>query len=289
VTPARLRRSFALVGLASVLSLVVSAASGGAALAGSGGPNGAKASGASADRHVGQSKPNSGPANLIDHGGPVLLSSHTVAIFWGPTADFAPGLQTAMTSLLGGMNGSAYLGVVQQYMRSATAVTSTNDPALHDTSTPPSKALNPNALGAEVAKLVQTPNPDTIYFVFTSNMPHISYCAYHSTATPNGVLVQVAYVPLQPAGCSPFSRGVNLGANSYVESVQAAADSAAHEFIEAVTDPHLNAWYDKNGAEIADKCEYDYQGVVYLSNGSHWQIQSNWSNTASACDPGLGH
>lgn len=57
--------------------------------------------------------------------------------------------------------------------------------------------------------------------------------------------------------------------------------------MEAVTDPHLDAWYDKNGAEIADKCEYDYQSIVHLANHSTWQIQSNWSNATSSCEPGL--
>jgi hypothetical protein len=285
MNPATLRRSIALLGLASVLSVALAAEACGVALASS--SSGGHV-GASAERPVAHGKPGSGPALLVDHGGPVLVHSRVVEIFWGPTSAFDPQLQPAMESLLGGMNGSAYLGVAQQYMRTTTTISSSLGTSILDTSAPPSKALQPNGLGAEVAKLVASPDPNTIYFVFTSNMPHISYCAYHSTATANGVVVQVAYVPLQPAGCSPLG-SVNLHANGYDESVQASADSAAHEFMEAVTDPHLNAWYDKNGAEVADKCEYDYQGVVYLGNGSHWQIQSEWSNATSACDPGLGH
>jgi hypothetical protein len=281
VTSARIRRSAAIVAVASLLSLALVASSGGIALAN------AHGAGPSGERPSGLAKKGSAPTPLIDHGGPVLLHSRVVEIFWGPTADFDPQLRPAMESLLGGMNGSAYLGVVQQYMRTSTTVSSSLGTSILDTSTPPKSALSVNGLAAEVAKWVPTPDPNTVYFVFTSNMPHISYCAYHSQATANGVVVQVAYVPLQPAGCSPLG-AVNLHANSYDESVQASADSAAHEFIEAVTDPHLNAWYDKNGAEIADKCEYDYQGVVYLSNRSTWQIQSNWSNAISACDPGLG-
>jgi hypothetical protein len=50
-----------------------------------------------------------------------------------------------------------------------------------------------------------------------------------------------------------------------------------HEFMEAITDAHLDAWYDKNGEEVADKCNYNYQACVALSTGS-WQIQSEWSN-----------
>jgi hypothetical protein len=279
VTPARIRRSFALLALASILSAAVAAGTGAVALAGTGGPSGS--------RHVGHAKPGGGVAQLLDHGGPVLLHANVVEIFWGPTGDFDPQLRPAMEQLLGGMNGSAYLAVAQQYMRVATTISSSLGTSLTDTSAPPKKGLQPNDLGNEVAKLVANPEGGTIYFVFTSNLPHINYCAYHSTATADGVLVQVAYVPLQPAGCSPLG-SVNLHANSYDESVQASADSAAHEFMEAVTDPHLDAWYDRNGAEIADKCEYDYQGVVHLSNHSDWQIQSEWSNALQACDPGLG-
>jgi len=290
VTSPWLRRAIGPIAVASLLSMALTAGTTAGVLARSTGDL-ARSTGDSArpasTRPIGHAKPGSGPSNLIDHGGPVLLHSKTVAIFWGPTSAFDPQLQPAMVSLLGGMDGSAYLQVAQQYMRTASQISSSEGIALHDTSTPPKTALSTSNLGAEVAKLVATPDPDTIYFVFTSNMPHISYCAYHSDATANGVLVEVAYVPLQPAGCSPLG-SVNLHANSYDESVQASADSAAHEFMEAVTDPHLNAWYDKNGSEVADKCEYNYQGVVHLANHSTWQIQSEWSNAISACDPALG-
>lgn len=45
---------------------------------------------------------------------------------------------------------------------------------------------------------------------------------------------------------------------------------------------HLDAWYDKNGAEIGDKCNFVYQGCVPLSTGS-WQIRSLWSNASNGC------
>jgi hypothetical protein len=289
----RLRRSLAPVAVASALALLGGIASSGLALANAAPGRSLATSAARTDAaRSGQSNASGqGKAKaialLLDHGGPVLLHSHTVAIFWGPTSAFEAGLETAMPSLLAGMNGSAYLGVAQQYMRSTTQIGSSFDGSIQDTSTPPKQALSPSDLGTEVAKVVPAPDPSTIYFVFTSNLPKINYCAYHSDATANGVLVEVAYVPRQPAGCSPLTN-VNLQANTYSEGVQAAADSAAHEFMEAVTDPHLDAWYDKNGYEIADKCEYDYQGVVHLANHTTWQIQSEWSNAIAACDPALG-
>jgi hypothetical protein len=63
----------------------------------------------------------------------------------------------------------------------------------------------------------------------------------------------------------------------------ASADSVAHEFMEAVTDPQITAWYDKRGAEIGDKCNFVYNSCVNLANGTAWQIQSEWSNAISGC------
>jgi hypothetical protein len=60
------------------------------------------------------------------------------------------------------------------------------------------------------------------------------------------------------------------------------ADSFAHEFSETITDPDLNAWYDNGGSEVADKCSFMYSVCVNLSTGS-WQLQEEWSNSASAC------
>ena len=49
---------------------------------------------------------------------------------------------------------------------------------------------------------------------------------------------------------------------------------------EAETDPHLNAWYDRQGYENADKCAWHFNKVSPFSNGSTWKIQGNWSNAA---------
>ena len=225
---------------------------------------------------------NASPAPLLDHGGPVVSSSNTYAIYWGPTGDFPGDLSSGMASLLTGFNGSSYLGIAQQYMRGA-LISSHYGGMMQDPSAPPSHAPSTAALGAEVCKLVTKPDPNGIYIVFTSNAPHINYCAWHDRATCNGVTFQVAYVPNQAQlpGCSPYVK-TNLHCNGLSDGTVASADSVAHEFMEAVTDPHIDAWYDKNGQEVADKCNFDYQSCVSLSTGS-FQIQSEWSNTLNAC------
>lgn len=234
--------------------------------------------------HVrGQSKGTAGPLPLVDHGGPVLTASKTYAIFWGPAADFPSDEVTGVESILPGFDGSSYLGIADQYMRGATATTTYAGPTFVSTA-PPSHAPKASELGNEVCSLFGTPDPNGLYLFFTSNHPSISYCAWHSGATCNGVSFQVAYLPNMNgvAGCSPF-KVANLGCNGYSEATQSLLDGMAHEYMEATTDPQITAWYDKNGQEIGDKCNFVYGSCVTLANGTSWQIQEEWSNATGGC------
>ncbi len=233
-----------------------------------------------ADATLGTAKKSAGP--LIDHGGLVLASSTTYAIYWGTQSDFPGDLESGMEALLSGFNGSSYLGIASQYMR-GTPLSSTYAGSTVDTSAPPKKPPRTSDIAAEVCRLFPTPDPEGLYIVFTSNAPNVNYCAWHTKATCNGVTFQVAYVPNQallPA-CSPYTKA-DLGCNTYSDGTVTSADSVAHEFMEAITDAHLDAWYDKTGAEIGDKCNYNYQACVDLPTGS-WQIQSEWSNAINGC------
>ena len=234
------------------------------------------------EAHKGPGGSSAASSPLIDHGGLLLPASKTWAIYWGTPANFPADLQSGISALLTGFNGSGYLGVAQQYMRGA-PVSTTYMGSVPDTSAPPAKAPQTSEIGAEVCKLFPNPDPTAIYIVFTSNAPNVRYCAWHDMTTCNGVTFQVAYIPNQAqlSGCSPYL-AKNLRCNSYSEGTVASADSVAHEFMEAITDPRLDAWYDKHGAEIGDKCNFVYQSCVSFPTGS-WQIQAEWSNAINAC------
>jgi hypothetical protein len=67
------------------------------------------------------------------------------------------------------------------------------------------------------------------------------------------------------------------------------ASIIAHELEESVTDPELNAWYDRRGYENADKCAWTFGSTSTAPNGSlynmsmggrNWLIQQNWVNAA---------
>jgi hypothetical protein len=221
---------------------------------------------------------------LVDHGGKVLSTSNSYAIYWGDATAFPSDLESGMAAMLTGFESSSYLGIAAQYMRGAGVATHYAG-TYTDSSAPPSGSVSASTLGSEVCKLVANPDPNGVYIVFTSNAPaHGSFCAWHDKTTCNGVTFQVAYIPNQAllAGCSPYTRS-NLHCNSYSDGTVTSADSVAHEFMESVTDPLITAWYDKHGAEVADKCNFNYQACVALPNGSSWQIQSEWSNAIGGC------
>jgi hypothetical protein len=228
---------------------------------------------------------------LLDHGGDVLAHSNTYAIFWGPSSAFPSDEVAGVKAVLGGFGGSSYLAIADQYMRAPTTSPTTSYVATsayqgeqYIASAPPQHAPKSSELGAQVCALYGTPDPNGIYFFFTSNFPNVTYCAWHDKATCNGVTFQVAYMPNMQgvSGCSPFKVS-NLGCNSYSEGTQSLLDGMAHEFMEATTDPHIDAWYDKGGSEIGDKCNFVYGACVSLSNGTSWQLQEEWSNAAGGC------
>ena len=225
-------------------------------------------------------------SQLVDHGGKVLPASTTYAIWWGG-AGFPTDEQTAIPTLLQGFGGSSYLATAKQYMRGATP-TSTYARAYVDLSAPPSHGPSVNAIVGEVSSVLTTnnvkPDPNAIYFVYTSNFPKVNYCAWHSAGHIGAVTVQVAYVPNTTGvtGCAP-SGGYKTSTNGFTTGTQSIADSTAHEFMEAVTDAvPTSGWADKSGAEIADKCETFYSGLVKL-NKTQWQLQGEWSNATGGC------
>lgn len=53
----------------------------------------------------------------------------------------------------------------------------------------------------------------------------------------------------------------------------------AHELEETNTDPDLNAWYDSNGSEDADKCAWTFGSNQTLgSNGAYYNMTLNSRN-----------
>ncbi|MFN8036824.1 MAG: hypothetical protein U0V73_12895 [Acidimicrobiia bacterium] len=227
-------------------------------------------------------------SQLVDHGGAVLAAPHLYTIWWGSPGAFPADAHTAVASFFAGLPGSGYLQLAGQYLRGA-PVGASPAATFDDASAPPVRTGGP-ALVAEIAKLThRAPDPAGVYFVFTANAPsRITYCGLHDSARIGGNEVAYVYLP-NPSGRIGCTPRVRLGANGFTEATQAWVNIAAHELLEAMTDARPlgdAAWLDDAGMEIGDKCAWRFAAPVTLSNGTRWQLQTEWSNRQGGCAQG---
>jgi len=238
-------------------------------------------------------RPGGGSPNLLYHSGPVMTQGvYVEPIYWGAqwnnpafTADKMSGLQLFYS----GFGGSSYGDTNTEY-------TDSNGHVLNavafgvdhvDNSSAPRNGNKTSIILNEVCSKATNLVPNGYYPVYVDTpRGHSGYCAWHSAGTcSNGVTVQFAffYNLDGDAGCDPED-----ASTSHTQGLEALANVSGHELSEALTDPHLNAWYDSNGQENADKCAWSF-GTDHLkfSNNSSWKIQGNWSN--AAFDGGTGY
>lgn len=229
-----------------------------------------------------------GRVSLLEyHSGPVQKSTanHDVyPIFWGPawSSSFSSTASGIAGTFYGGLGGSSYANTNTEYTDgSGSHVTSgaTANGAKYDGAAAPSNAPTTSQVLAEVAKEYPAPSAGAYYPVY-SDQPRGSatYCAWHSTGTINGIRVEFAFFfsLSNDPGCSPDYPNAS-------PQLEALGNVSGHEWSEMETDPQLNAWYDRQGNENADKCAWQFSGTQHFTNGSTWTIQGNWSNAASGC------
>ena len=234
----------------------------------------------------GQAPARSGGSNRVlmtNHGGPIMTTTHTHVIYWGPkwgNATFAGDKVAGLTSWYQGFGGSKYASASTEYTSGSTQVTSAS--TYVDSQSDPSAASggqNTGAILSEVAKLYPNPEPDGYFAVYTDlRRGNAGYCAWHSSGAVNNKTYRFAFfwdLDGDP-GCDP---GDTSGQHS--QGLAALANVTGHELSEAITDPSLNAWFDASGAENGDKCAWTFGApLVPFSNGTQWKIQGEWSNNA---------
>ena len=162
-------------------------------------------------------------------------------------------------------------------------------------------------LGAEIDHVVQTRDPGgyglhDLWEIFLP--PNVDECTslgacgtnafagYHSeTDLGHGELIYA--VMIDPLIEGPATPGSDPQGNPEAEIT---LDTAAHETVEAITDPDGVGWMDPNGFEVGDKCEagpqqgtplgYAPDGSPYnqLINGHEYDLQEMWVNSGGlAC------
>jgi len=233
-----------------------------------------------------------GNQNLVYHtGGSVIREAHVVFIFWGfTTTDLYAAALVAFRDQFG--TTPEYNVITQYYGQDSfsgygnigQSVLGTGAADMYDTN-PPTNVTD-SAVQGEVNKYLSmhTFDPNAVYEVLIPSTsyssdgsstscggPSLAYCAYHGHFSSSGHDVKYAIGPYPScSGCQ----------TSGFTAAQNAEHFICHETREAVTDPDLNAWFDRRGNEADDKCAWS--PTPFIGTGG-FAYQYEWSNANNGC------
>jgi hypothetical protein len=242
--------------------------------------------------------------NITYHQGPIVLGTTNVYFIWyGNWAGLNSGANSILTNFAQNIGGSPYYNInTSYYNASATHISnsvnfagSTNDN--YSQGTQLSDASVQAVVTSAITSGALPKDTNALYFVLTSSDVNetsgflTKYCGWHTNATIAGSDIKFSFVgdpSKTPTACeaqTASSPNSNPAADGMVSVM-------AHELEETVTDPDLNAWYDRNGAENGDKCAWTFGTQLKAPNGSNYNmtlgtmkylIQRNWSASTQSC------
>jgi hypothetical protein len=213
---------------------------------------------------------------LYDYGGIILPKPKVQLLWWGASQDFL-GAVEKFDGFLEAVNGSSWLGVLDQYLRGETAEISRAGEIFETTPHPSGSIPDPGAL---ICTILEThgmePDPGTIYALMVATST--GKFDYHSTTSCRGKSLPIIVLALPPA-----SEGRDGACSPTLTPAERMLFAFSHELAETMTDPQpATGWTDIYGQEIADDCT---QGTcARLANGSY-SLTTLLSNVANRCAP----
>jgi hypothetical protein len=226
--------------------------------------------------------------DITYHGGPVMATPTAYLIWYGNWnqsngSDTVAG-QAIVNDFLHGLSGSPYYLTNASY--GGVSGNFTVGSAFTDNYSQGSK-LTDRKVASIVANAITSgalpKDSNGIYFVLTSSdVSEISgfcsrYCGWHTYGTLSGTNIKYAFVGNANRclnACSAQTTGPNGNAG-----VDGMVSVIAHELEETNTDPNLNAWYDANGAEDADKCAWTFgHNLLQTATGAYYNMTLNSRN-----------
>jgi hypothetical protein len=253
---------------------------------------------------------------ILYHGGPVMPGTVHIYFIWygnwisGPKksdSQTTVSLLNALYAASGGMGGSPYAKINSTYGDATHQVSGAFSLVRSATDNySQTKSVNDTGIKNIVQRAISNgglpKDTNGIYFVLTSSDVNetsgfcTKYCGWHNHATILSADLKYAFVGNPdrcPASCE--EQTVSPNGDSGADGM---ASIMAHETEEAISDPKLNAWFDKYGAENADKCAWKWgplhgtigNGAYNETFGTHnWLIQMNWENArGGGCDQKKG-
>jgi phosphate-induced protein 1 len=253
----------------------------------------------SATTPSGNAKPvRTGSNGITYHGGPLMLGTVNVYYIWYGNWN-GNSATTILTNFISSLGGSPYENINTTYYDGTNThvsglihyAGSTTDNYSQGTSL--SDAQIQTVVSSAISSGRLPKDTNGLYFVLTSSDVTASsgfctqYCGWHTHGTIAGSDIKYSFVGNPdrcPSACEAqtTSPSGNAGADGMASII-------AHESEEAISDPDLNAWYDRRGAENADKCAWTFGTESTASNGSKYNvvlsgnqylIQQNWVNAS---------
>ena len=244
----------------------------------------------------GNAKPagNQCPNGICYHGGPVMGGTPTIYVIWygnwsnGPGGSDNSSGQGIIRNFLSSLSGSEYESINTTYSAGGATISGAYNLGAEKTDSGTKTSLTDADIQAIVARNGAT-DSNGLYMVLTaSNVTASSgfctqYCGWHTHGSIGGKDIKYAFVG-NPDRC-PTSCSEQQAPNGYA-GADGMVSIIAHEQEEAISDPDLNAWYDRRGAENADKCAWTFGSVsgpsgAYYNmtlNGNNYLVQRNWIN-----------
>jgi hypothetical protein len=225
---------------------------------------------------------------LLWHFGPVQHGvTQVTPIFWGPGWSTPGDKIVGLTAFYNGVSGSTYANTNLEYSDGSGGVSALVhlSALLTDSNNVTASGQSTSAILAEVCSQVANPIPNGYYPVYVDQpRGNAGFCAWHSAGTCGSVNIQFGFFFKLDGdlGCDPGGQtGSYDGTATNTQGLAALANVSGHELSEMLTDPTLKAWYDRSGAENADKCAWTFgSSLLNFPGTSSWKIQGNWSNAA---------
>jgi len=249
------------------------------------------------------------------HGGPVL-QGNPVPVYiiwygnWNGTGSNTQATVTLIDTFLNNLGNTGYERINTTYGDNTGNVSGNLTLAgqVFDTGSQGTRLRNNRisaAISAQLTSGALPTDPNAVYlFLTSSNVSEqgfcSSFCGFHTHQTLNGADIKWAFIGNSdrcPNGCEIQATGPNStpgsggGADGMINVI-------THESEETTTDPDLNAWFDANGQENADKCNFRFGPTQTAANGAlfnqtfgghNWMMQMQWENSrGGGCDQTLG-
>jgi len=238
--------------------------------------------------------------NLVYNGGPVQAGTANVfAIFWEPTGNVSSRYNSLLQQFFGDIGSTGLYHNNTQYTQTGGGAPSNAHLAgsFVDTIAYPESPLLDSDIQNEVSR-AQGINGwasavNNVFFVFLERNQDLcfdstlsqcasnTFCAYHSTF---GTDTQYAAMPY----AASFSCRATGQTEPNNDDADLTINVSSHEEIETATDPLLNAWFDRSGNEIGDKCNFTFgplnaQNGDLTVNGHTYEVQREWDNHQGRC------